>query len=121
MRKIGLPLIFLMGISGSAAYAATDSEIVAEMASQCWKLPERIDYQTAVAVFEVKYDRDGKLTDIATVEYRPVRMAGQLFAISAMEAIQECANETRVRSRTVRVVMNYSAAKSNDPLNMKRR
>ncbi|MFK4824372.1 hypothetical protein ACI0FM_06165 [Paenochrobactrum sp. BZR 588] len=121
MRKIGLLLILLAGISGQAAQAATDSEVVAEMASQCWTLPDTIDYQTATAVFEVKYDRDGKLVDIATIEYRPVRKAGQLFAISALEAIQECANETRVRSRTIRVVMSYSAAKSNDPLNMKRR
>lgn len=121
MRKIGFLLIFLTGISIPAAMAATDSEIVAEMAAQCWKLPDDIDYQTATAVFEVKYDATGKLTDIATVEYRPVRKAGQLFAISALEAIQKCANETSVRSRTLRVVMKYSAAKSNDPLNMKQR
>lgn len=126
MRKTGLLLIwftgiFLATISVQPAQAATDSEVVAEMAGKCWKLPETIDYQTATAVFEVKYDEAGKLIDIATVEYRPVRRAGQLFAISALEAIQKCASETRVRSRTIRVVMNYIAAKSNDPLNMKRR
>lgn len=121
MRKIGLLLILLTGITSQTAYAATDSEVVAEMAGQCWKLPDHIDYQTAIAVFEVKYDHQGKLIEIATVEYRPVRKAGQVFAISAMKAIQECAHETRVRSRTIRVVMSYNAAKSDDPLNMKRR
>ncbi|MGU3574499.1 hypothetical protein ACLBWZ_03140 [Brucellaceae bacterium C25G] len=111
----------MTGIFSHTAYAATDSEVVAEMAQQCWQLPENIDYQSATAIFEVKYDGEGKLTDIATIEYRPVRRAGQLFAISALEAIQECANETRVRSRTLRVVMSFVASQSDDPLNMKRR
>ncbi|WP_235914811.1 hypothetical protein [Brucella tritici] len=84
--------------------AANDAQLVADMAAKCWTLPEETDYQRASATFEVTYNAEGELVRIVTVEYQPVRRAGREFAISAQQALNECATNTPVRSRTVRVV-----------------
>ncbi|MEJ5021455.1 hypothetical protein WH297_17220 [Ochrobactrum vermis] len=100
--------------------AANDAQLVADMASKCWKLPEDMDYQRASATFEVTYNAEGELVRIVTVEYQPVRRAGREFAISAQQALNECADKTPVKSRTIRVVMRYTASASDGPLIMKK-
>ncbi|MFC7067361.1 hypothetical protein [Brucella rhizosphaerae] len=107
-------------LNPAVAIAATDAEIVTEMATKCWALPEGVDYQRASATFEVTYNADGELQRIVTVDYQPVRRAGEEFAVSAQQALTECANKTSVKSRTVRVVMRFTASQSNGPLIMKR-
>ncbi|MCM0753180.1 hypothetical protein DEA98_25275 [Brucella pseudogrignonensis] len=78
-------------------------------------------YNRASATFEVSYDASGKLTSIITVEFQPVRQAGEAFAIAAQDAILQCASQTRVQSRTIRVVLRYFEQNSNGPLIMKNR
>ncbi|MDR6431008.1 hypothetical protein J2782_000713 [Brucella pseudogrignonensis] len=99
---------------------ASDAETVIGLATKCWKIPEDTDYSRASATFEVSYDGEGELTQILTVEFQPVRKAGEIFAVSAQDAIVTCASKTSVRSRTVRVVMRYTEQKSDGPLIMKR-
>lgn len=120
MEKLIGIVVFALWLIPTFASAATDSEIVAEMAAQCWQLPENTNYSRASATFEVTYDRDGELTRILTVEFQPVRRAGQEFAVSAQDAILKCASKTSVRSRTVRVIMRYVEQKTDGPLIMKR-
>lgn len=110
-----IPLLF-----STSTLAATDSEIVTEMAMQCWTVPEGANYTKASATFEVTYNADGELQQIATVEYQPVRQAGKQFAISAQNALLECANKTHIKSRTIRVVIKYTAPPSNGILIMKK-
>ena len=99
---------------------ASDAETVIGMATKCWQIPEDTDYSRASATFEVSYNGEGELTQIVTVEYQPVRKAGETFAVSAQDAIVTCASKTPVRSRTVRVVMRYTEQRSDGPLIMKR-
>ncbi|EXL02808.1 hypothetical protein Brsp03_02840 [Brucella sp. NBRC 12951] len=119
MHRTGFVGTILMLFAAFPA-AANDAQLVADMASECWKLPENIDYQRASATFEVTYNAEGELVRIVTVEYQPVRRAGREFAISAQQALNECANRTPVKSRTIRVVMRYTAPASDGPLIMKR-
>lgn len=112
--------IAALALNPAVAFAATDAEIVAEMASKCWALPEGVDYQRASATFEVTYNADGELSRVVTVDYQPVRKAGEEFAITAQQALKECASKTSVRSKTVRVVMRFTAPQSNGPLIMKK-
>lgn len=118
-KKFALGLAALL-LNPSIVFAATDAEIVTEMATKCWKLPENTDFQRASATFEVSYDAQGELLRIVTVDYQPVRRAGEQFAISAQQALQECANQTSVKSRTVRVVMRFTAPPSDGPLILKK-
>ncbi|MBA8821430.1 hypothetical protein BRY73_16075 [Ochrobactrum sp. P6BS-III] len=104
----------------SAPASANDAQLVADMAAKCWTLPEGTDYQRASATFEVTYNAEGQLTQIVTVEYQPVRRAGEQFAVSAQEALKQCAGETTIKSKTVRVVMRYVAPQPNGPLIMKK-
>jgi hypothetical protein len=115
-------IIMFTGLAfiANIAAAATDAEIVTETAKKCWEIPMDINYSRASATFEVNYNAEGELTRIVTVEYQPVRRAGEEFAISAQNAILQCANNTPVRSKTVRVVMRYTAPNTNGPLIMKR-
>lgn len=99
---------------------ASDADTVIGMATKCWNIPEDTDYSRASATFEVSYNSEGELTQILTVEFQPVRKAGEIFAISAQDAIVTCASKTSVRSRSVRVVMRYTEQKSDGPLIMKR-
>ncbi|MBC2885452.1 hypothetical protein H7Q97_08535 [Ochrobactrum sp. CM-21-5] len=110
----------ILVLSGIFPAAANNAQLITDLAAKCWKLPESIDYQRASATFEVTYDAEGKLVRIVTIEYQPVRKAGQQFAINAQQAIIECASNTPVRSRTVRVVMRYVAPQSDGPLIMKK-
>lgn len=121
MIKTCLALILAFSLFPSSLHAAPVAEVIAEMAGKCWKLPEKTDYQKARAVFEVTYDSNGELTEIITVEYQPVREAGKIFALSAQQALFDCANKTEIKSRTIRVVMNYTAPRSGGDLNMKKR
>ncbi|MCK4205332.1 hypothetical protein J3U99_11200 [Brucella pituitosa] len=120
MRNLILLGIAALALNPAVALAATDAEIVTEMATKCWTLPEGVDYQRASATFEVTYNSDGELSRVVTVDYQPVRKAGEVFAISAQQALMECANKTSVKSRTIRVVMRFIAPQSNGPLIMKR-
>jgi len=120
MKKLIGIILVASGLFSTIAHAATDSEIVAELASTCWRLPEDTNYNRASATFEVSYNAEGELTQIVTVEYQPVRKAGELFAISAQDAIVNCASKTSVLSRTIRVVMRYAEQKTDGPLIMKR-
>jgi len=120
MKKIIGIVVFALWLIPTIATAASDADIVTEMAAKCWQLPEDTNYSRASATFEVTYDGDGELTRIITVEYQPVRRAGQEFAVSAQDAILKCASKTSVRSRTVRVVMRYIEQKTDGPLIMKR-
>ena len=120
MRNLILLGIAALALNPAVALAATDAEIVTEMATKCWILPEGVDYQRASATFEVTYNSDGELSRVVTVDYQPVRKAGEVFAISAQQALMECASKTAVKSRTIRVVMRFTAAQSNGPLIMKR-
>ena len=120
MNKSCFAVLLACSLFPSSLHAAPIGEVIAEMAGKCWKLPEKIDYQKASAIFEVTYNADGELLEIITVEYRPVREAGKVFALSAQQALLDCANKTDVKSRTIRVVMNYTAPRSNEPLIMKR-
>ncbi|WP_094540537.1 hypothetical protein [Brucella grignonensis] len=120
MRNLILLGIAALALNPAVTLAATDAEIVTEMATKCWKLPQGIDYQRASATFEVTYNSDGELLRVVTVDYQPVRKAGEEFAISAQQALMECASKTAVKSRTIRVVMRFTATQSNGPLIMKR-
>lgn len=120
MRNLILLGIAALALNPAVALAATDAEIVTEMATKCWTLPEGVDYQRASATFEVTYNSDGELSRVVTVDYQPVRKAGEVFAISAQQALMECAKKTSVKSRTIRVVMRFIAPQSNGPLIMKR-
>ncbi len=121
MRSFHLSGAVAIVFMASAAQAASDGERIAEMANQCWVLPENTDYRKASAIFEVQYDATGELVDIVAIEYQPVRNAGKLFALSAQQALQTCAAKTTIKSRTVRVVMKYVApADTDSPLKMKR-
>jgi len=121
MREL-FKIIFLgLTILPSVAIAATDAEIVTQAALKCWKVPEGASYTRASATFEVTYNGNGEITDLVTVEYQPVRKAGEEFAVSAQNAILECADKSTVRSRTVRIVMRYTEPKSDGPLIMKRK
>lgn len=121
MRELFKIILMGFGLLPSVAVAATDAEIITQAATKCWKVPADASYTRASATFEVTYDGNGEITDIVTVEYQPVRKAGEEFAVSAQNAILECANKTTVRSRTVRIVMRYAQAKSDGPLIMKRK
>jgi len=121
MNKICIAIILAVGLSPSSLHAAPISEVIADMAKKCWVLPEKMDYQKARAVFEVSYDAEGKLTEILTVEYQPVREAGKIFALSAQKALFDCADKSDVKSRTIRVVMGYTAPRPSDTLIMKKR
>ena len=120
MRNLILLGIAALALNPAVALAATDAEIVTEMATKCWTLPEGVDYQRASATFEVTYNSEGELSRVVTVDYQPVRKAGEVFAISAQQALMECASKTSVKSRTIRVVMRFIAPQSNGPLLMKR-
>ena len=120
MNKLIGIVVFALWLIPTIATAATDSEIVTEMAEQCWQLPEDANYSRASATFEVTYDGNGQLTRILTVEFQPVRKAGREFAVSAQDAILKCASKTSVHSRTVRVIMRYVEQKTDGPLIMKR-
>lgn len=120
MIKTCFATILVFALSTSSLYAASNAEIIAEMAKKCWKLPEKTDYPKASAIFEVSYDADGELIEIITVEYQPVREAGKVFALSARQALLDCADKTQIKSRTIRVVMSYTAPRPNDSLNMKK-
>lgn len=119
MLRTGVVGTILMLFAAFPA-VANDAQLVADMASKCWKLPEGMDYQRASATFEVTYNAEGELVRIVTVEYQPVRRAGREFAISAQQALNECADKTQVKSRTIRVVMRYTAPASDGPLIMKK-
>lgn len=121
MKKTCFAIILTLSLFPVAGHAAPVGEVIADMAGKCWKLPEKTDYQKARAVFEVTYDAGGELTEIITVEYQPVREAGKIFALSAQQALFDCANKTDVKSRTIRVVMDYTAPRTGSDLNMKRR
>ncbi len=112
--------MMIVGIFTFPALAATDSEVVTDLASKCLSLPPDTSYNRASATFEVSYDASGKLTRIITVEFQPVRQAGEAFAIAAQDAILQCASQTRVQSRTIRVVLRYFEQNSNGPLIMKK-
>ena len=120
MRNLISLGIAALALNPAVALAATDAELVTEMATKCWILPEGVDYQRASATFEVTYNSDGELSRVVTVDYQPVRKAGEVFAISAQQALMECASKTSVKSRTIRVVMRFIAPQSNGPLLMKR-
>ncbi|WP_094507125.1 hypothetical protein [Brucella thiophenivorans] len=120
MKKLIGFVVFALWLTPTIARSATDAEIVTEMATKCWQLPEGTNYSRASATFEVTYDGQGELTRIITVEFQPVRKAGEDFAVSAQDAILKCASNTSVRSRTVRIVMRYVEPKSEGPLIMKR-
>lgn len=120
MKKLIGIAVATFGFIPTVAVAATDAETVTEMATKCWQLPEDTDYSRASATFEISYNKDGELTRIVTVEFQPVRKAGEVFAVSAQDAIVKCASATSVRSRTIRVVMRYVEAKSDGPLIMKK-
>lgn len=120
MNKTGLLGILALILSATHSVAATDAEIVTEMASKCWQLPDGGDYQRASATFEVTYNSEGELVQIVAVEYQPVRRAGEQFAISAQQALIECASKTEVRSRTLRIIMRFTAPQPDGPLIMKR-
>ncbi|MBV2142750.1 hypothetical protein KUG47_04455 [Falsochrobactrum sp. TDYN1] len=119
MNKTCLLGILALTLSVTQSVAATDAEVVTEMATKCWKLPEGTDYQRASATFEVTYNAEGELVRIETVEYQPVRRAGKQFAISAQQALMECADRTPVRSRTIRIIMRFVAPQSDGPLIMR--
>lgn len=119
MRNLISLGIAALALNPTVAFAATDAEIVTEMATKCWTLPEGVDYQRASATFEVTYNSNGELLRVVTVDYQPVRKAGEEFAVSAQQALMECASKTSVKSRTVRVVMRFTAPQSKGPLIMK--
>lgn len=121
MKKTCLAILAALSLFPSALHAAPIAEVIADMATKCWILPEKMDYQKARAVFEVTYNTDGDLTEVVAVEYQPVREAGKIFALSAQQALLDCANKSGVKSRTIRVVMNYTAPRSDDTLIMKKR
>lgn len=120
MIKICFVTILAITASTMPSYAISNADLIAEMAGKCWILPEKTDYQKASAIFEVSYNADGDLTDIITVEYQPVRKAGEVFALSAQQALNDCANKTDFKSRTIRVVMRYTAPRPDGALIMKK-
>ncbi|GAA5629169.1 hypothetical protein Brsp05_04468 [Brucella sp. NBRC 12953] len=109
-----------MAMLPTPAPAATDGEVVTELASKCLTLPQDPTYRRASATFEVSYDASGKLVRIITVEFQPVRKAGEAFAVAAQDAIVQCAAQTRVQSRTIRVVLRYTEQSADGPLIMKK-
>lgn len=119
MKQV-LLLASLASLIITPAFAASDADRVAEMAMQCWSAPEGMNFQRASAIFEVSYNEAGEIRQIVTVEYQPVRKAGEQFAISAQDALIECANKTNIKSRTIRVVMRYVEPQATGPLIMKR-
>lgn len=121
MNKTCFAILTALSLFPSAVHAAPIAEVIADMAGKCWILPEKIDYQKARAVFEVTYNADGDLTEVVAVEYQPVREAGKIFALSAQQALLDCANKAAVKSRTIRVVMSYTAPRAGDTLIMKKR
>ncbi len=121
MYKTCIAIFLAASLLPSPLQAAPIADVIADMASKCWILPEKMDYQKARAVFEVSYNATGDLTDIIAVEYQPVREAGKIFALSAQKALLDCANKSDVKSRTIRVVMSYTAPRSGDTLIMKKR
>jgi hypothetical protein len=110
----------LLGMLPTLALAATDAEVVTELASKCLTIPQDPTYRRASATFEVSYDASGKLVRIITVEFQPVRKAGEAFAVAAQDAIVQCAAQTRVQSRTIRVVLRYAEQSPDGPLIMKK-
>ncbi|WP_247645014.1 hypothetical protein [Brucella pituitosa] len=120
MPRYLLIATMLLGILTTSAPAATDAEVVTELAGKCLVLPQDGSYNRASATFEVSYDASGKLVRIITVEFQPVRQAGETFAIAAQNAILQCASQTHVRSRTIRVILRYFEQSSNGPLIMKK-
>lgn len=120
MKRLYLLGLLAMSCLVSPANSAPDSEIVTEMAKQCWKMPEGASYERASASFELTYNSQGELERIAAIDYQPVRKAGEEFALSAQEALLECATKTPVRNRTIRVIMRYSAPLSDGGLLRKR-
>ncbi len=121
MNKTCLAIIAALSLFPSTLHAAPIAEVIADMAAKCWVLPEKMDYQKARAVFEVTYNAEGDLTEVIAVEYQPVREAGKIFALSAQQALLDCARKSDVKSRTIRVVMSYTAPRSGDTLIMKKR
>lgn len=120
MIKTCFASLAVIAASATPTYAISNADLIAEMAGKCWTLPENIDYQKAAAIFEVSYNQDGELADIITVEYQPVRKAGEIFALSAQQALYDCANKTDFKSRTIRVVMRYTAPRPDGALIMKK-
>jgi len=56
--------------------------------------------------FEVNCDARGKLITIMTVDFQSARQADRALAIAAQNAILQRARQTRMRSRTIRVVLH---------------
>ncbi|MCL7998066.1 hypothetical protein M8994_07405 [Brucella sp. 21LCYQ03] len=61
---LGLATIFFYP---TTIYAATDAEVVTEMATKCWEIPENKDIKSASATFELTYNAEGELSRIVAI------------------------------------------------------
>ena len=120
MKRLSVLGLLAMSCLVAPANAAPDSDIVTEMAKQCWKMPEGTSYERASASFELTYNSQGELDRIASIDYQPARKAGEEFALSVQEALLECATKTPVRNRTIRVIMRYTAPPGDEQRLLKR-